>query len=105
MISKDIVKALPLALSTSENEQLGQLPTDNVNAYIFYTRGQEYFNQSWDQKDVQIALEMFTKAIEIDDEFSAAYAMISRCYASLYWDHYDYSPLLCQNAKRFPICS
>lgn len=100
-ISKDIVKALSLVLTEHENKMLEQLPTTKIDAYIMYSRGFEYFNRSWDESDVDIALDMFKKVVEIDPDYSLAYAMISRCYASMYWDHYESSPQICANSKEY----
>jgi len=47
--------------------------TNDINAYDYYLRGRQYFHQVT-TRDLNFALEMFRKAIEIDPEFARAYA-------------------------------
>jgi adenylate cyclase len=47
--------------------------TSDINAYDYYLRGRQYFHQVT-TKDLNFALQMFRKAIEIDPNFARAYA-------------------------------
>jgi len=42
---------------------------------------------------------MYNKALERDSVFALAYAMLARCHASLYWEHYDRSEQRKSNAR------
>jgi serine/threonine-protein kinase len=46
----------------------------------------------------QIALQMYNRAIELDPQFSAAYARISNIHSDMYWFHYDRTENRLENA-------
>ncbi len=86
-IAASIVKALRLVLKDDEKEAIEKAPTANVQAYDFYLRGRQYFNQ-WRKKAVEHARRMFERAIEIDPNYARAYGGIADCcsFMYMYWD-------------------
>jgi serine/threonine-protein kinase len=80
-----------LMVRVSDRSRSATAPTGDLDAYDFYLRGNSYFNRSWDQGDILLAIEMYRKALARDSLFALAYAMLARCHASLYWEHYDRS--------------
>ncbi len=70
----------PLATTRSS---AGRQNTRHVQAYDFYLRGRSFFYQ-YSRKGVEFALEMFTRAAELDPEYARAYAGIADCHAFLY---------------------
>ena len=56
-----------------EKKAIGQAPTENVEAYTYYLRGRQYFHNStrW---FLNLARQMFERAIELDPMFARAYA-------------------------------
>ena len=72
-ITKSIVDQLRVRLVPSEKAVIGQAPTDNVEAYTYYLRGRQYFHNStrW---FLNLARQMFERAIELDPMFARAYA-------------------------------
>lgn len=81
-ITKAIVDQLKIHLVPEEKEAIGQNPTDNVEAYTLYLKGREFFHNltKW---FVELARQMFVKAVEIDPGFARAYAGIANCDARL----------------------
>lgn len=81
-ITKAIVDQLKIHLVPEEKKAISQNPTDNVEAYTLYLRGREFFHNltKW---FVQLARQMFVKAVEIDPGFARAYAGIANCDARL----------------------
>jgi tetratricopeptide (TPR) repeat protein len=75
-ITQQIVAALEVKLTTEEQEQVWRRYTDNVEAYDYLLRGAEYLNRFTQETNVQ-ARQMFEKALELDPEFTAAYAALS----------------------------
>jgi tetratricopeptide (TPR) repeat protein len=76
-ITRKIVSALSIKLTANEQEQVARKDTDNLEAYDFYLRGKQlYYNFSPDNNNE--ALSMFSKAIELDPQFAAAYAFHAR---------------------------
>lgn len=82
-IAQNIVQALKIKLSTEEKSKLLQVKTQNIKAYDFYIRGRNYFNKTHQDK-VILALPMFKKAIEIDENYALAYAGLADCYSEIY---------------------
>ncbi len=80
-IATRIAEALDVTLLDSERQLLAAKPTDNLEAYDYYLRGKEY----WDQgKNSSRAIEMFEKAVALDSTFYAACAWLPRLYGFEY---------------------
>ena len=77
-ITKAIVDQLKIRLFPAERKAISQTPTDNVEAYTFFLRGRQYFHNStkW---FLELARQMFAKAVEIDPMYARAYAGIAIC--------------------------
>ena len=81
-ITEAIVEQLKIRLVPEEKQAISQSPTDNVEAYTLYLKGREFFHNltKW---FVELARQMFAKAVEIDPGFARAYAGIANCDARL----------------------
>jgi serine/threonine-protein kinase len=90
-IAQSVGRALSIAVREGERHELVQVPTENLQAYDYFLRGNEYFNRSWEQEDIQIATQMYQQAVDLDPEFALAWAMLARGHASMYWEYYDRS--------------
>ena len=86
-IAKNIVQALEIKLSKREKRVLGKVKTQDVQAYDFYIRGRAYFHQSHQDK-TRVAIQMFKRAIEKDNNYALAYAGLADGYSQLYM-YYD----------------
>ncbi|MBA7623552.1 hypothetical protein ES703_30949 [subsurface metagenome] len=90
-IAEQVAKALDIALLEPERRALKARPTQNMEAYDYYLRGNEYFHRSFLEDDFRIALGMYEKAVELDPTFALAYAQLSRAHLYMYWMFYDRS--------------
>ncbi len=88
-IAENVTKALQVAIGAADRQQLGRVPTDNLQAYDYFLRGNESFNRGWEQAHVQGALELYRKAVDLDPDFAVGHAMLSRAHASMFWEGYD----------------
>ncbi len=70
-------------LAVQARPAAGRPATRHVHAYDFYLRGRSFFYQ-YSRKGVEFALEMFTRAAELDPEYARAYAGLADCHAFLY---------------------
>jgi len=82
-IAQNIVKALRVVLSEDEKRAIEKAPTDNVEAYDYYLRGRKYFHQHR-RTSLELARQMFTRAIEVDPGYARAYAGVADCCSILY---------------------
>jgi len=89
-IAEQIAAALEVALSPEERDRIEAVPTDNLAAYDFYLQGNEYRDrpgQSYD--DLQLAQQMYERAVRLDPEFGLGYAALSQVHSEVRWFGYD----------------
>jgi len=84
-VAKKIAAALKTSLTPEEEDRLNQKPTDNIEAYDYYLRGNDYAYGSNERNDFEIGIELYQKAIELDPNFSNAYSNLSRGHSDMYW--------------------
>ena len=85
-ISSNIVRALEVTLSPKEKKAIQRRAPVNIQAYEYYLRGRSLFHRGVKAAHGQ-ALQMFTRAIEIDPDFAAAHAGMAdlSSYARMYY--------------------
>ena len=83
-VAQQIVEALKLKLSVKEKISLTKRQTVNAQAYDLYLRGQDYLYR-FTKRNIERAIQLFEKAIELDPRYAAAYAACSSAYGQLYW--------------------
>jgi serine/threonine protein kinase/tetratricopeptide (TPR) repeat protein len=89
-LAERVAQALNIALVERERRALRSRPTENMEAYDCFLRGNEYYHRSRAENDWKIAIQMFERAVELDPKFALAYAQLSRCHAQMYWEHYTH---------------
>src|SRR5690606_12403998 len=78
-ISESVVGAIEPQLERAEIERARRKPTASLDAYDDYLRGMAQLHQG-SRETINEALSNFHRAIEVDSEFSSAYAMAAWCY-------------------------
>jgi non-specific serine/threonine protein kinase len=79
-IARSIAQALRITLTPQEQKTIERKPTENLQAYDFYLRGRSYTRR----ENLDIAIEMFEHAIQLDPKFAAAYAGIANACGIIY---------------------
>jgi TolB-like protein len=79
-VTASVVGAIAPKLEQAEIERSRRKPTESLDAYDYYLRGMAAVHR-WTKADNAEALAMFTRAIESDPGFAAAYGMSARCYS------------------------
>jgi len=74
-VVQNIVAALAVRLTEGEQERLAHRYTDNLEAYEYFLRGEEYAYRFTKEAHGQ-ARQMYEKAIELDPKFALAYAKL-----------------------------
>jgi serine/threonine protein kinase/tetratricopeptide (TPR) repeat protein len=82
-IAQNIVRALRGVLTKDEEQAIASARTANVDAYVHYLRGRQFFRR-FQHKALEYARDMFVKAIEIDPVYARAFAGMADCYSFLY---------------------
>jgi TolB-like protein len=98
-IAEQVATALDVNLLGDDRRKLQQIPTNNIEAYDYYLRGQELFHSFRDRRDVEMAVVLFEKALALDTAFVSAYSELAMTHARIYWYGYDRTDERSTNAK------
>ena len=92
-IASRIAEAMNVALLGPEHAALETMPTRNLDAYQAYLRGIDYWRRpDYTRENVQLALQMFQRAVELDSTFALAYAHLAFVHAGMYHWGFDATP-------------
>jgi len=84
-VSREIVEALRLKLSPIEKVVLEKRATLNPEAFDLNLRARDFLYKIT-RKNIQFAIQLFQKAIELDIRYAAPYAGLGEAYAYLYFN-------------------
>ncbi len=82
-IARSIVRALRVTLSPQEKDALERSPTRHVQAYDYYLRGRSFYYH-YGKRDIEFALQLFSRATELDPGYALAYAGQADCWSYIY---------------------
>jgi TolB-like protein len=82
-VSAQIVEALMLKLTPNEKVVLSKRPTTNAEAFDLYLRARDYLYRLT-KTNVHFAIQLFEKAIALDQRYAAAYAGLGEAYATMF---------------------
>src|SRR5436190_3650113 len=77
-VTESVVGAIAPKLEQTEIERAKRKPTDSLDAYDYYLRGQASIHP-WTREGHEEALRLFYRAIELDPGFASAYGMAAWC--------------------------
>ena len=98
-VAEVAAQGLNVALAERERRALRSAPTENKEALDFYFRGNHYYHRIYLERHFELAIGMYEKAVKLDPGFALAYAQLSRCHATMYWQYYDHTPERLHMAK------
>jgi TolB-like protein/tetratricopeptide (TPR) repeat protein len=84
-VAASVVGEIAPKLEQAEIQRAKRKPTESLDAYDCYLRGMARFHQR-SRTATSDALRLFSRAIELDGEFAAAYGMAAWCYV---WRNYN----------------
>ena len=84
-----IAAALEASLTPEEEKRINEKPTDNIEAYDYYLRGNEYMARDFQSSSFTLAIQMYEQAIELDRNFANAYSRLSYAHSEMYWFYHD----------------
>lgn len=92
-IARKIVQAIAIELTPEEEQQLSEVPTQNLAAYEAYLKSREiFYGANYTRSQEVEALPWLEKAIELDPDYADAYSQLSHIYGQTYWRGLDTSP-------------
>jgi len=77
-IAENVARQLDIRLLEPQRQGLGAKPTENLAAYDFYLRGNDYYGRRFVEDDARTTVEMYERAVNLDPGFAAAWAALSR---------------------------
>lgn len=80
-ITREVASRLGLWLIGDEKELLTKRQTDSEEALKVYMRGRHYWGLKRDRENIQTAISLFERAIDLDPSFAKAYTGLADCYA------------------------
>jgi TolB-like protein/Tfp pilus assembly protein PilF len=83
-IAGQVVDRLGLTLVEGERRRLSAQPATNHEAYTLYLKGRYYWNKRT-ERDVQVALEYFQRATDVDPGYSLAWVGIADTWIARGW--------------------
>jgi serine/threonine protein kinase/Tfp pilus assembly protein PilF len=97
-VSQNVASALKIKLTVSQIQRIEKKPTISIKAYDYYLRGRDYY---WrlGKEDLEIAIQMYKKALEVDPQYALAYAGLADVYVYKYEAYYDRSVHLLNQAE------
>jgi serine/threonine protein kinase/Tfp pilus assembly protein PilF len=98
-VSRKIALSLRVKLSPSEIVQIEKTPTSSIQAYDYYLQGRDYY---WKlgKKDIEFAIKLYEKALQIDPDYALAYAGLADALVYKYEAYYDRSLLILNEAEK-----
>ena len=91
-VTKNIVKALTIKITSREKSHLLQRSTHNLKAYDFFQEGQRLYQINTKESNAQ-ARQMYRKAIELDPGYGRAYSAYSYTLTTDYRRGWSDTPL------------
>jgi len=88
-VAERVAQALDITLLEPERRALASRPTENMEAYEYYLRGNEYYHRSDLKSDWEIAIRMYKEAVKLDPTLALAYAQLSMAHSRMYWHVFD----------------
>lgn len=105
-VSKQIVDALMVKLSPTEKRALAKRPTENPEAFDYHLRARNALYRMT-KSDVKSSIQLFLRAIELDERYAAAHAGLGEAYGWLYLyferkdSHLDMAVAACMKALMY----
>jgi serine/threonine protein kinase/Flp pilus assembly protein TadD len=84
-ISKQIVDVLSVDITPNEQDNLKRRRTLNADAFDYYLKARNFL-YSRTKNNLEFAMELFQKAIDLDTKFASSYAGLGEAYAAMYYD-------------------
>jgi adenylate cyclase len=82
-IARAVVGALRLALTPPQVARMWRPGTREVRAYDCYLRGRRFYEQ-YGTREVESAIQLFARAVELDPAYPQAYAGLADCWSYLF---------------------
>jgi serine/threonine-protein kinase len=98
-VAERVAAALKVRLTEGQQHTLAARPTNNLEAYDYYLRGNALGMGTLDPAKFALAVPLFERAVALDSGFAQAYASLAHAHLLVYWFGGDQSPRRLELAK------
>jgi adenylate cyclase len=91
-VTASVVGAIGPKLEQAEIRRAKRKPTESLDAYDYYLRGMASLHQGT-KESTNEALQLFSRAIELDPDFASAFGMAAFCYDLRKWNSWMTDPV------------
>ncbi len=98
-VAKNIAAALSAVFSPDDQSAVQQKPTENMEAYDYFLKGNYYWATKNTKEGNLRAAEMYERAIELDPDFALAFARLAVVHTALYSNDWDPTKERMQQAR------
>jgi serine/threonine-protein kinase len=99
-VAQQVASHVRAEISSEERARIEEAPTAVGTAYVYYLRGNYFFNRSLRAEDMRAALDMYERAIESDSTFALAFAKRSIIKSRLHFYDFEGGQSLLPGAER-----
>lgn len=85
-IAGRVAQALNVVLVASETPAETARPTENLEAYEYFLRGNAHVRRHLDREEALNAAQMYQRAVELDPQFAEAHAALAKARVWLTWN-------------------
>jgi adenylate cyclase len=101
-LTRSIVAALKLKLTTAEHRRISAVPTANPEAHDLFLKGREAVLSSVNTKEMfELSLRCFNRAIELDPDYAEPYAGLAHAYTREFQNKWLGIPNSLEHSQRF----
>lgn len=86
-IAESVARALDIQLLEPQRRALAAKPTENLEAYDLYLRGNDSYNRRFVEEEARTAVRWYESAVELDPGFAQAWAALARARV---WLHHQF---------------
>ena len=82
-IANQVTSILSAKITLSEHKRLDERPTAIMTAYDYYLKAKELYQNyiiRWDERDLEIAIQFYNKALEHDSNLAEAYTGLAEAF-------------------------
>ena len=101
-VAHKIARSLKVKLQPSEIVQIEKKPTFSIQAYDYYLRGRDYYWKEY-TKDIEFAIKMYEKALELDPDYALAYAGLADAYVFKYQAYFERTISVLDEAEKWSL--
>jgi TolB-like protein len=77
-VAESVARVLDITLLEPQRRALAARPTEDLEAYDYYLRGNDSYARRFVEEDAWAAVDMYERAVELDGGFAHAYAALTR---------------------------